>query len=82
MLPVSPESRFEFQQTHPIPEVQQGYLDVLHHLLRRSRAFASPRCAELAVETTAISEFHFFVPGLKKYSTVHVPRFDVLFNAP
>ena len=52
-------------QTLPIPEVQQ-YLDVLDRLFVQSD-FRKALGAELAVETTAISEFRFFLPGLQKY---------------
>ena len=52
-------------RTVPIPEVQQ-YLDVLDRLFVQSD-FRKALGAELAVETTAISEFRFFLPGLQKY---------------
>jgi len=55
----------DLRQTRPIPEVQQ-YLEVLDRLFLQSD-FLKALGAELAVETTAISEFRFFVPGLQKY---------------
>ena len=56
----------DLRQTQPIPEVDQ-YLKVLDRLFLKSD-FLSALGAELAVETTAISEFRFFLPGLQKYS--------------
>jgi len=65
----------ELRRTLPIPEVEQ-YLKVLERLFLQSD-FLKALGAELAVETTAISEFRFFVPGLQKF-----PQFtekDLLF---
>jgi pyrroloquinoline quinone (PQQ) biosynthesis protein C len=56
----------DLRQTRPIPEVEH-YLTVLDRLFLQSD-FLKALGAELAVETTAISEFRFFVPGLQKYS--------------
>ena len=55
----------ELGLTQPIPEVEQ-YLHVLDRLFLQSD-FLKALGAELAVETTAISEFRYFLPGLKKY---------------
>ena len=55
----------DLTQTNPIPEVQQ-YLQVLHHLFIESK-YLQALGAELAVETTAVSEFRYFLPGLQKY---------------
>ena len=55
----------DLKQTRPIAEVER-YLSVLERLFLRSD-FLQALGAELAVETTAISEFRFFVPGLQKY---------------
>ena len=52
--------------THPIAEVQE-YLATLHHLFVEA-GYLQALGAELAVETTAASEFRFFVPDLQKYS--------------
>lgn len=59
-----PES--DLRHTRPIPEVDQ-YLQVLDRLFIQSD-YLRALGAELAVETTAISEFRFFLPGLQKYS--------------
>ncbi len=56
----------DLRHTRPIPEVDQ-YLKVLDRLFLKSD-FLRALGAELAVETTAISEFRFFLPGLQKYS--------------
>ena len=56
----------DLRHTIPIPEVDQ-YLKVLDRLFLKSD-FLIALGAELAVETTAISEFRFFLPGLQKYS--------------
>jgi pyrroloquinoline quinone (PQQ) biosynthesis protein C len=56
----------DLEQTQPIPEVQT-YLRVLHRLFTESD-YLTALGAELAVETTAISEFRYFVPGLAKYT--------------
>ncbi len=56
----------DLNMTHPIAEVQE-YLDTLHHFFVES-GYLQALGAELAVETTAASEFRFFVPGLQKYS--------------
>ena len=56
----------DLRHTRPIPEVDQ-YLKVLDRLFLQSD-FLRALGAELAVETTAISEFRFFLPGLQKYS--------------
>ena len=55
----------ELGLTQPIPEVEH-YLQVLDRLFLQSD-FLKSLGAELAVETTAISEFRYFLPGLKKY---------------
>ena len=56
----------DFRSTQPIPE-NQRYLDILRHLFLEAE-YLEALGAELAVETTAISEFTYFLPGLKKYS--------------
>ncbi|MCA9471364.1 MAG: iron-containing redox enzyme family protein [Nitrospirales bacterium] len=58
----------ELRLTRPIPE-NRHYLDILRHLFLEA-GYLQALGAELAVETTAVSEFRFFLPGLKKY-----PRF-------
>ena len=55
----------QLAQTQPIPEVSR-YLQVLHRLFSGS-GYLAALGAELAVETTAGSEFHYFLPGLRKY---------------
>lgn len=59
---ISPD---DLQHTLPLPEVQQ-YLDLLQHLFMEA-GYLQALGAELAVETTAVSEFRYFVPGLQKY---------------
>ncbi len=61
-------NRHDLIHIQPIPEVQQ-YLDLLHHLFIEA-GYLQALGAELAVETTAVSEFRYFLPGLQKY-----PRF-------
>lgn len=55
--------------TEPIPELRR-YLEVLSRLFLAS-PYLVALGAELAVETTAISEFRFLLPGLRKY-----PQFE------
>ncbi|MGB0910659.1 MAG: TenA family transcriptional regulator [Nitrospirales bacterium] len=55
----------DLTHTEPIPEVRQ-YLEVLHNLFIESE-YLQALGAELAVETTAVSEFRYFLPGLQKY---------------
>jgi pyrroloquinoline quinone (PQQ) biosynthesis protein C len=55
----------DLSRTRPIPEVAQ-YLDVLRRLFME-RDYLTALGAELAVETTAASEFRYFYPGLKRY---------------
>ena len=55
----------DLRQTKPIPPVKQ-YLEVLDRFFLQSD-FLKALGAELAVETTAISEFRYFLPGLQKY---------------
>ena len=59
-------SQYELTQTQPILEIQE-YLQALHHLFIEA-GYLQALGAELAVETTAVSEFQYFVPGLQKYS--------------
>ena len=56
----------DLKRTEPIPEVKT-YLQTLHRLFIETDYLAALG-AELAVETTAISEFRYFAPGLHKYS--------------
>jgi pyrroloquinoline quinone (PQQ) biosynthesis protein C len=56
----------DLRQTRPISQVEY-YLESLDRLFLRSD-FRKALGAELAVETTAISEFRYFLPGLQKYS--------------
>ena len=58
-------TRKDLDQTVPIPEVS-SYLNVLHRHFLES-GYLAALGAELAVETTAVSEFQHFVPGLQKY---------------
>ena len=58
-------TRKDLDQTEPISEVS-SYLDVLHRFFLESE-YLTALGAELAVETTAVSEFRYFVPGLQKY---------------
>jgi pyrroloquinoline quinone (PQQ) biosynthesis protein C len=53
--------------TEPIPEVK-AYLMTLRRLFLESD-YLTALGSELAVETTAASEFRYFYPGLKKYPT-------------
>lgn len=55
----------ELEQTIPIPEVQ-AYMEVLHHLFTEED-YLTALGAEMAVEVTASSEFHYLYPGVKKY---------------
>lgn len=55
----------DLRQTRPTPAVEQ-YLTVLDRLFLQG-GYLKALGAELAVETTAISEFRFFLPGLQKY---------------
>ena len=56
----------DLERTEPIREVKR-YLEVLHRLFSETDYLVALG-AELAVETTAISEFRYFVPGLNKHS--------------
>jgi pyrroloquinoline quinone (PQQ) biosynthesis protein C len=56
----------DLEETQPVHEVR-AYLKALHRLFTESD-YLTALGAELAVETTAISEFRYFAPGLKKYS--------------
>ncbi len=58
-------TQYELMHTQPIQEVQR-YLQTLHDLFIDA-GYLQALGAELAVETTAVSEFQHFVPGLKKY---------------
>lgn len=65
----------DLEDTEPISEVTQ-YLDTLRRL------FSGPSHlmalgAELAVETTSVSEFQYFFPGLQQYG--HFDRRDLAF---
>lgn len=55
----------DLEDTEPIPEVTQ-YLDTLRRLFS-GPSHLTALGAELAVETTAVSEFQYFVPGLQQY---------------
>lgn len=55
----------DLQQTRPLPEVA-AYLLTLNRLFTQSDYLVALG-AELAVETTAASEFRHFYPGLQKY---------------
>lgn len=55
----------DLEETEPIPEVE-SYLETLERQFLRSN-YLTALGAELAVETTATSEFEYFFPGLKKY---------------
>lgn len=59
----------DLEDTEPIPEVTM-YLDTLRRLFFGSSHLMALG-AELAVETTAASEFQYFFPGLQQYG-----RFD------
>ncbi len=65
----------DLEDTQPIPEVTM-YLDTLRHLFLRS-SHLTALGAELAVETTAVSEFQYFFPGLQQYG--HFNRGDLAF---
>jgi pyrroloquinoline quinone (PQQ) biosynthesis protein C len=56
----------DLARTRPIHGVRT-YLRVLHRLFTESD-YLIALGAELAVETTAISEFRYFTPGLGKYA--------------
>ena len=58
--------KIDLRQTQPIPEVR-SYLEALNRLFVKS-GYLSALGAELAVETTAASEFQYFLPGLQKYN--------------
>ncbi|WP_447969042.1 TenA family transcriptional regulator [Nitrospira sp. M1] len=58
-------SKQDLRQTQPVPEVQ-GYLDIVHNLFMEA-GYLQALGAEWAIETTAISEFQYFLPGLQKY---------------
>ena len=66
---------YDLQAVEPIPEVM-GYLNMLHKLFIDSN-YLTALGAELAVETTAASEFQYFYPGLQKYE--HFTREDLEF---
>ena len=55
----------DLRRTEPIPEVTT-YLQTLHRLFIETDYLVALG-AELAVETTAASEFRHFAPGLNKY---------------
>lgn len=55
----------DLQQTQPLPEVA-AYLETLDRLFTQADYLVALG-AELAVETTAASEFRYFYPGLQKY---------------
>ncbi len=59
----------DLQGTVPIPEVM-SYLDTLRRLFLHSGHLTALGAA-LAVETTAASEFRYFVPGLEQYQQFH-----------
>ena len=65
----------DLKQTEPIPAVKT-YLETLHRLFSGTDYLAALG-AELAVETTAVSEFRYFAPGLGKYSDF--TREDLIF---
>ncbi len=56
---------WDLMETEPIPEVTK-YLETLRRLFLQS-SYLTALGAELAVETTAVSEFQYFVPGLQQY---------------
>lgn len=56
----------DLAEVEPIPEVTT-YLGTLRRLFLES-GYMTALGAELAVETTAASEFQYFFPGLQKYS--------------
>jgi pyrroloquinoline quinone (PQQ) biosynthesis protein C len=55
----------DLEETEPLLEVTQ-YLETLRRLFLQS-SHLTALGAELAVETTAISEFQYFLPGLQQY---------------
>ena len=55
----------DLEDTEPIPEVTM-YLEILRRLFLRS-SYLTALGAELAVETTAASEFQYFLSGLQQY---------------
>jgi len=57
----------DLAETEPIPEVTR-YLETLRRLFLRS-GHLTALGAELAVETTAASEFQYFFPALQQYET-------------
>ncbi|WP_454063275.1 iron-containing redox enzyme family protein [Candidatus Nitrospira salsa] len=59
-------SQHDLRQTQPLPEIQE-YLDTVQHLFMEA-GYLQALGAEWAIETTAVSEFHYFLPGLQKYS--------------
>ncbi len=59
----------DLQCTLPIPEVTT-YLDTLRRLFLHS-GYLTALGSALAVETTAASEFEYFVPGLEQYEQFH-----------
>ncbi len=59
----------ELRDTIPIPDVTT-YLDTLRRLFLHSGHLTALGAA-LAVETTAVSEFRYFVPGLEHYEQFH-----------
>lgn len=65
----------DLKDTEPLPEVVK-YLDTLRRLFLGS-SHLSALGAELAVETTAVSEFQYFFPGLQQYE--HFDRRDLAF---
>jgi pyrroloquinoline quinone (PQQ) biosynthesis protein C len=71
-------SEFDLQKTQPIHEVRT-YLGALHRLFTECD-YLTALGAELAVETTAISEFRYFTPGLAKY-TEFTPKELVFFES-
>ncbi len=58
-------SEADLSQTRPLPEVE-SYLQVLGRLFMETNYLVALG-AELAVETTAASEFQYLYPGLQKY---------------
>jgi pyrroloquinoline quinone (PQQ) biosynthesis protein C len=65
----------DLEDTVPIPEVTM-YLETLRRLFLGSTHLTALG-AELAVETTAVSEFQYFFPGLQQYG--HFNRGDLAF---
>jgi len=55
----------DLEETEPIPEVET-YLNILQRQFLESN-YLTALGAELAVETTAASEFEYFFPGLQQY---------------